>query len=217
MLKTKMTIHGKVQNVGLRVQIKDIADSLGVCGTVENLLDGSVLVICEAEPDVVEEMIRQIRYETNLAIIKDIKAEPAGPATNMTDFVVIWGDSISEIINGIHAGRKILLEVSKTLNKMNHNQDHMMHGLDHMAQSQDHMAHGLDHMAQSQDHMMHNLDHMAHGLDHMAQSQDHMMHNLDHMAQSLDHIKQGQDHVIELLKFIASKFDALSKNADQNP
>ena len=105
-VSTKMTIYGKVQNVELRAPIKAIVDNLGVCGAVGNLLDRSVLVICEAEPDVIEEMVRQIRHETKLAVIRDIKTKHMDPATGMTGFVVIWKDSVDEILNGIHAGRK---------------------------------------------------------------------------------------------------------------
>lgn len=49
MQRTNIRISGRVQGVGLRVRIKTAADEIGVRGTVENLDDGSVLVVCEAE------------------------------------------------------------------------------------------------------------------------------------------------------------------------
>ena len=59
MHKTRVTILGIVQTMGLRDKIKAVADGLGVCGTVENLRDGSVLLVCEAERPDIEEMVRE--------------------------------------------------------------------------------------------------------------------------------------------------------------
>ena len=41
-------IFGKVQGVGLRANVKSVADESGIRGTVKNMDDGSVLVVCEA-------------------------------------------------------------------------------------------------------------------------------------------------------------------------
>ena len=93
MHKTKVTILGIVQTMGLRDQIKAIADGLGVCGTVENLRDGSVLIVCEAERADIEELVRQIRSGAELTVIEDVLVEEGPPATGMGGFEIVRGDS----------------------------------------------------------------------------------------------------------------------------
>ncbi|MBI1657891.1 MAG: acylphosphatase [Thaumarchaeota archaeon] len=98
MHKTKVTILGIVQTMGMRDQIKAVADGLGVCGTVENLRDGSVLVVCEAERADIEEMVRQIRSGAELAVIEDALVEEGPPATGMEGLEIIRGDSAEVLL-----------------------------------------------------------------------------------------------------------------------
>ena len=98
MHKTKITIRGIVQNVGLRARIKAVADGLAVCGTVENLRDGSILVVCEAERVDIEEMVHQIRSGTELVVITDVLVEEGPPATGMEGFEIIRGDYAEELL-----------------------------------------------------------------------------------------------------------------------
>jgi acylphosphatase len=52
----KLVVHGIVQGVGYRYFVKREADSLGVSGFVENLEDGSVLVVAEASAELLEKL-----------------------------------------------------------------------------------------------------------------------------------------------------------------
>lgn len=52
--------------MGPRAHISTIASKLGVCGMVENLDDGSVLIICEAEQQVLDEMMQRIKKNPDL-------------------------------------------------------------------------------------------------------------------------------------------------------
>ena len=94
----KITIRGVVDTVGLRAQIKAVADELGVCGTVENAGDGSVLVVCEAERAGVERMVRRIRSGAELAVIKDVLVEEGPPATGMEGFEIMRGNYAEELL-----------------------------------------------------------------------------------------------------------------------
>jgi acylphosphatase len=49
MAKWRLVISGRVQGAGYRALVKSIAKSLGVKGTVKNLDDGTVEVLCEAD------------------------------------------------------------------------------------------------------------------------------------------------------------------------
>lgn len=54
-------VRGRVQGVGFRMDAAAAAARLGVCGTVRNLLDGSVEAAVEGEPAQVEAMIEHLR------------------------------------------------------------------------------------------------------------------------------------------------------------
>ncbi|MCE2508520.1 MAG: acylphosphatase [Nitrosopumilaceae archaeon] len=111
----RITIRGIVQNVGLRAQIKIVAERLGVCGTVENLRDGSVLIVCEAERADVEEMMRQILSGAEFAVIADVLVEEGPPATGMGGFEVIVGDHAEELLSAWSSRAKAALAMLAAL------------------------------------------------------------------------------------------------------
>ena len=122
MYKTKITIRGIVQKVGLRAQIKIIADRLGVCGTVENLGDGSVLVVCEAQRADVKEMVRQIRSGTKPAVITDVLVGEGPPATGMEGFEIILGDSTEEMLSAMSTGTRAMVGMLTVLDEIKQGQ-----------------------------------------------------------------------------------------------
>ena len=142
MYRTKITIRGKVQHVGLRVQIKDIAVGLGVCGTVENMKDGSVLVVCEAGRADVEEMVRQIRSGTKPAVVTDVLVEEGPPATGMEGFEVVWGDSSGEMLSMMATGTKTMLGVLATLEEMKQGQNQTNETLAELKRGQEDLKRG---------------------------------------------------------------------------
>jgi acylphosphatase len=74
----KKQIHvyfiGRVQGVGFRFTIQDIANDLGILGWVENLRDGRVEVTAEAEEDRLKDFLERIHKYFN-RYIQDIDAE----------------------------------------------------------------------------------------------------------------------------------------------
>jgi acylphosphatase len=69
---------GKVQGVGFRFTVKDMADKSGVCGWVKNLSDGRVEVLAEAEDAVLKEFLDKINeYFSRYIQDADISWEPA--------------------------------------------------------------------------------------------------------------------------------------------
>ena len=119
MIKVDIKIEGRVQGVGLRAAIKDIADGLGVCGTVENKSDGAVHIVCEAEQSAINEMIRRIKSEPAPVVVEKITLGEPSAATGMSTFKIIAGDSNTEMFRAIYAGVHELRTVNKTLLHMN--------------------------------------------------------------------------------------------------
>ena len=52
---------GRVQGIGFRFTVENIANELGVFGWVKNLRDGRVEVVAEAEEEVLKDFLDKIR------------------------------------------------------------------------------------------------------------------------------------------------------------
>ena len=70
---------GRVQGIGFRYTVLDIARQLKVCGWVKNLDDGKVEVLAEASEDVLNDFLQQINQHFSRYIQDaDIEWLPAG-------------------------------------------------------------------------------------------------------------------------------------------
>ena len=59
--RVHVIIRGKVQGVWFRVETKQAADQLGVCGWVRNRRDGTVEAVFEAEQERIQQMLAWCR------------------------------------------------------------------------------------------------------------------------------------------------------------
>lgn len=67
MIAKRVIFSGRVQGVGFRYTTKDLARGFDVCGWVKNLPDGTVELQVMGEEDEVEDFIREIAEESNVA------------------------------------------------------------------------------------------------------------------------------------------------------
>jgi len=67
MIAQKVIIEGRVQGVGFRYTVKDLARGFDVSGTVKNLADGSVELLVMGEADEVDDFINEIVVESAVA------------------------------------------------------------------------------------------------------------------------------------------------------
>lgn len=67
MIAKQVIFEGRVQGVGFRYTVKDLARGFSVCGWVKNLPDGSVELQVMGEADEVEAFIREIAVESPVA------------------------------------------------------------------------------------------------------------------------------------------------------
>lgn len=57
---------GQVQGVGLRYTAKDMADSLGITGWIENLNDGRVEMLAEADEEILMKFLEKLEQSFNI-------------------------------------------------------------------------------------------------------------------------------------------------------
>jgi acylphosphatase len=67
MIAKRVIFKGRVQNVGFRYAVKDLARAFDVCGWVKNLPDGSVELQVMGAPGEVTAFIREIAEESNVS------------------------------------------------------------------------------------------------------------------------------------------------------
>ena len=90
-MKTKRAIYeGRVQGVGFRYTVKELARGYDVLGTVKNLPDGTVELIAAGEGDEVAEFLRDLREDSAVAHhIKDVMEEEIAPLPDLKGFSII--------------------------------------------------------------------------------------------------------------------------------
>lgn len=89
MLAKRVIFEGRVQGVGFRYTVKDLARGFEVRGWVKNLPDGTVELQVMGETDEVESFIREIAEESNVAHhIKNHTVVKIPPLENCTGFSI---------------------------------------------------------------------------------------------------------------------------------
>ncbi len=83
-LRYRVTVTGRVQDVGFRETCRRQAAAAGVAGWVRNAEDGSVEAVLEGEPDALERVLAWLRIGPPHAVVTavDVLAErPVGETT----------------------------------------------------------------------------------------------------------------------------------------
>lgn len=87
MIAKRVIFEGRVQGVGFRYTVKDLARGFEVCGWVKNLPDGSVELQVMGEADEVSDFISEIAEESALAAnIRNHRIENIPPMLGCTGF-----------------------------------------------------------------------------------------------------------------------------------
>ena len=112
-------LDGEVQGVGLRESVKTQADRLGLVGQVMNLKDGRVGVVCEGNQDSINELVGKLRGSPGLATVDNASVSYSESEGEYDSFIVVRGDSDTEMIKITSAGVEQLKIMNGKLKIMN--------------------------------------------------------------------------------------------------
>jgi len=154
MQRAIITVKGRVQRVRYRDFVAEIADKMGITGSVQNLPDGkNVEIIAEAEEKVLEEFLKLLwaKEDSIIKVTKtDVEYQP--PRRDHEYFEIIYDDFQKEgferigdavvFLKKIHTGQ---LEMLGKQDQMLGKQDQMLGKQDQMLEKQDIMVEKLDH------------------------------------------------------------------------
>ena len=73
LIRARIIVEGDVQKVGYRDFVQKVARRLGVKGYVENLRDGSVQIVCEAEEPVLKKFLEEINVREGFIMVENVR------------------------------------------------------------------------------------------------------------------------------------------------
>jgi acylphosphatase/ElaB/YqjD/DUF883 family membrane-anchored ribosome-binding protein len=197
-------VSGKVQEVGYRARVVDIANALGLKGMIENLKDGRVKIIAEGED---EKKLRwfedAIDIKNALIYVSSIEKSysPASGEFNSFGKLVAKGETDTRLDTA--AG--YLKELISAVNKMNENLGGKMD------QMNENLGGKMDQMLSKQDQMLIKQDQMLIKQDQMLSKQDELLDEVISMNENLsgkmDQMLSKQDDLIIEVKNVNRKMD----------
>lgn len=118
-VRAEIIVKGKVQKVGYRDHVQEVARSLNVKGYVENLKDGRVKIVCEADEDTLERFTQLINIRTDIVEVEKIEIIKKEPATGEYEYFDIkYGPLEEEIGERMVAAFRIAVMTRQDIKNM---------------------------------------------------------------------------------------------------
>ena len=89
--RARIIVTGIVQGVFYRHSTKQQADALGLAGTVRNLPDGSVEIVCEGDEKEIERLIEWCRQGPRGAFVQNVGVEWLESSGGWAGFSIVYG------------------------------------------------------------------------------------------------------------------------------
>ncbi len=89
--RARIIVTGIVQGVFYRYSTKRKADELGLAGTVRNLPDGSVEIVCEGDEKEIDSLIAWCRQGPEGAFVEKVDVEWHDKSGRLTGFSIVHG------------------------------------------------------------------------------------------------------------------------------
>ncbi|MBP7071490.1 MAG: acylphosphatase [Methanothrix sp.] len=160
MIRLTAIVSGKVQEVGYRARVVDIANAFGLKGMIENLKDGRVKIIAEGEDQKLKWFEFAVDIKNTLISVSSI-VKTYSPATG--DFenfgkLVTKGETDSRLDTAAVYLKEIVVSVNKMNDNLGGKMDTMIFRQDQMLDRQDQMLDKQDQMLDKQDQMLDKQD-----------------------------------------------------------
>jgi len=84
----RYVIRGRVQRVGFRMFVEDVARREGIRGYVRNQHDGSVEVVAEGDAEALQRFEMAVRRGPTGARVEDVETTDIGPSNRFSSFHV---------------------------------------------------------------------------------------------------------------------------------
>jgi len=95
----EVEVRGRVQRTGFRRYVLELAQELGLSGSVENRPDGSVHIFLQGEEEPIKRLIDRLK-EAPIARVKEVKVNASKPKPELKHFKIIYGPLEEELQEG---------------------------------------------------------------------------------------------------------------------
>jgi acylphosphatase len=121
-------VSGKVQEVGYRGRVVDMANALGLKGTIGNLLDGRVKIIAEGDDDNLRLFESAIEIKNALIFVSRIDKEYSPARGEFDDFskLVARGETDTRLDTAVGYLKEIVSVVSNMNDNLGGKMDQML-------------------------------------------------------------------------------------------
>jgi acylphosphatase len=128
MMKLTVFVSGKVQEVGYRARIVDIANTLGLKGMVENQKDGRVKIIAEGEDEKLKWFESAIDIKNTLIYVSSIEKEYSPACNEFDNFgkLVVKGETDTRLDTAAVYLKEIVSEVKNMNDNLGGKMDQML-------------------------------------------------------------------------------------------
>lgn len=83
-------VEGRVQGVGFRFFVRDVARRLGLKGWVRNLPDGRVEVVAEGPEGLLQEFLQRLQQGPRLAFVAQVRFTWQPATDEFQEFEIRW-------------------------------------------------------------------------------------------------------------------------------
>ena len=165
-------VKGKVQRVGFRDKVEDIAYNLGLTGYVQNQSSNDVVIVIEGEDEKINQFIQQVRDVPPPVKIKSLDVTEYPYSGDYSEFSIMRGEVMDEFAERFDTAVHLLHSIDQKQDRMLDKQDQMLDKQDQMLDKQDQMLDKQDQMLGKQDQMLDKQDRMLGKQDQMIRKQD---------------------------------------------
>lgn len=139
MRKLTAIVSGKVQQVGYRARIVDLANALGLRGMVENQIDGTVKIIAEGDDEKLKWFESAIDIKNTLIFVSAIEKEYSQADNEFSNFgkLVTKGETDSRLDTAVVHLKEIVSAINNLNDNLGSKMDQMLDKQDQMLGKQD--------------------------------------------------------------------------------
>ncbi|MBS7651615.1 acylphosphatase [Candidatus Bathyarchaeota archaeon] len=216
-MKKKLIIKGeKVQDVGYRLFLLDVAEELGLTGFQARNIKDYVEFIVEGDDEKVSSFLSFAKenYPSFAKVSEIYEKDYEGEVISIDRFYHRF--SIDQLVKMVEIGVNMLGKQDEMLNK----QDQMLKKQDEMITKQDQMLIKQDQSLNKQDQMLKKQDEMIGKQDEMIGKQDEMIGKQDEMLGGQYSLLKKQDEIIieiralrgDLRSFMEERLDRIERD-----
>jgi len=167
LIQYQIIVTGKVQNVGFRDKIDDLAFDHNILGYVENRPKKEVFILAQGLKENLDQFCQKFQRLEPPVKVQSLRITEHPYDQKYDDFLVVRGDPNEELGERFDTAVYFLHSIDRKQDQMLNKQDQMLGKQDQMINKQDQMLGKQDQMIDKQDQMLGKQDQMIDKQDQM--------------------------------------------------